>query len=95
MPDQLARRVDEAPQPQMQTVLTRFSNANNRQRNLLEQLEDRLHKIHNKRGPEKSPTPKEIPISNDSIQSLHDELNRFDNENDTLEKLVSHISEII
>ncbi len=93
-PDNKASQLAEAPSPQLVVIHQRFTDATNRLRSLLNNLDDKLNKVHNKRVPEKE-AAQEASMPNDALQALHDEAGKFNYQNDRLEKMLSHFSEII
>lgn len=88
---------DQLPQQaQLVDKIKTFANYNDRLGNIISAIEERLHMIHNKRSPEKMPTSGvERPMPQDALRGFEEQLNRLSYNNDWLDKLCSHLSEII
>lgn len=82
------------PVPELSNQNERFAKALNHQNDLLDGIENGLHNILSRRGPEKQtiPAPKEL---NDFTASLSDKISSLENNNSRLERLKNHLSEII
>lgn len=61
---------------------------------LLRAMEERLHKILNRQSPEKM-TQSDTPSPNDFISAMDAESNKFLESNRRLERLLSHLNEIV
>ena len=84
----------DAPSPLFQSINVRLDTANNRLKINLDQLEDKLHNIINKRTPEKQ-SAQEKNMDNDAAQVIDSQLQKLLLQNERFERLLSHLSEII
>lgn len=83
----------EAP-ARLEDIHSRLTNMNDRQCDLLYQLEEKLNKIYDKRSPENEKAVEQTK-TNDAISSMNEQVNRVASQNKWIEKLVAHISELI
>lgn len=85
----------EVRQPEFSYMNERFAKSLDYQASLIYELSNRVHDILNKREPTvdaKTGGPKDL---NDFVSSMRDKLNVLDNNNTLLEKIISHLKEII
>lgn len=86
--------VNEAKQPELESIMSRFYNYNNEYYSSLSRLEERLNKILNRERPEKQLTDHVDKKQQDMITSLDEQCSRLSTANAKFERLLEHLFEI-
>lgn len=94
MPQEALARVSAQEGTVLQNLESRFGNLNDVQAGLVNQIEDKLHLILNKRIPEEKSSAKESAIS-DKNEELNRQCSRLEQSNENLNRILNHISEIV
>jgi len=86
--------LDKSTSPKMEELFQKLQKNNDQYTSLLSQLETSLHKILDKRQPEKKST--ETPVQpSDAISAINQQVYIFELENEWLARLIDHIQEIV
>lgn len=81
-------------EPLLKDFGSRFSNVNDVQCKLLGEIEGRLHDILNNRGPQ-DPAKDQVPNISDFASMADLQIRRLVEQNDRLDRILSHLSKII
>lgn len=78
-------------------LVGKIQNANNRQKELVYSIEDKLHSILNLRQPQPQPTPESDTekLLSDFSQAMDNEINLIQISNYRLENILSHLRKIV
>jgi len=73
----------------------RFVKSNNEQGSLLNEIEDKLHKVLNKKVPTPDMSAEKGRQDDDFVSSIESQLSNLQSANRRLEKILCHLNEII
>ncbi len=93
--EQVAKNLVREEAPKSQLLFERLKMYNNKQVDVLNSIEDKLHHLYNKRTPDKPTGKAEQMDPSDFIAAMSNEIERVDKQNVWLERLYNHICEIV
>jgi NAD+--asparagine ADP-ribosyltransferase len=92
--DNPKQTLTEPDTKKLEAIHHRLSMCNSQYVSMLSQLEDKLHKILDKRTPEKG-LKGEQKVSTDFNSSVNEQLDYYEQHNMYLERLLNHLNEIV
>jgi hypothetical protein len=88
------QETDTDRQPRMKNLLQLFNSEISKQAKLVSEIDNKLHLLYNKITPEKE-ADVEKGKENDALTALSSELSRLETNNNKLDRILSHLMEII